>query len=71
MTKKIKEFSFCTCVIIHDVRRKLLFIDYLKQGKRFFSLTITNIKNTILEKFISAFDEDNAKDLFRNNIELL
>jgi hypothetical protein len=71
MIKKIKEFSFCTCVINYDVRRKLLFVDYLKRGQLFYSLTITNLKTTILKKFLSAFDEDNAKDLFRNNIEFL
>lgn len=71
MTKKIKEFSFCSCVITHDVKRKLLFVDYLKKGKLFYSLTITNFKTPILKKFLSAFDEDNAKDLLRDNIELL
>jgi hypothetical protein len=71
MTKKIKEFSFCTCIIKHDVKNKLLFIDYLKKGKIFYSLTITDLKKTILQNFLSAFDEDIAKDLFRNNIELL
>lgn len=71
MTKKIKEFSFCTCIIKHDVSRNLLFVDYLKKGNIFYSLTITNLKKTILKNFLSAFDEDNAKDLLRNNIELL
>jgi len=71
MTKKIKEFSFCTCIINHDVSRNLLFVDYLKKGNIFYSLTITNFKTTILKKFLSAFDEDSAKDLLRDNIELL
>jgi hypothetical protein len=71
MTKKIKEFSFCTCIINYDIRRNLLFVDYIKKGQLFYSLTITNLKTTILKKFLSGFDEDNAKDLFRNNIELL
>jgi len=71
MTKEIKEFSFCTCIINYDVSRNLLFIDYLKKGNIFYSLTITNFKTTILKKFLSAFDEDSAKDLLRDNIELL
>jgi len=71
MIKNIKEFSFCTCIINYDVRRNLLFVDYIKKGQLFYSLTITNLKTTILKKFLSGFDEDNAKDLFRNNIELL
>lgn len=71
MTKKIKEFSFCSCVITYDVKRKLVFVDYLKKGKLFYSLTITNFKTPSLKKFLSGFDEDNAKDLLRDNIELL
>ena len=71
MIKKIKKFSFCTCMINYDVSRNLLFVDYIKKGHLFYSLTITNLKKTILKKFLSGFDEDNAKDLFRNNIEFL
>jgi hypothetical protein len=71
MIKKIKKFSFCTCIINYDISRNLLFVDYIKKGQLFYSLTITNLKTTILKKFLSGFDEDIAKDLFRNNIEFL
>jgi hypothetical protein len=71
MTKRIKQFDFCTCVISLDVRRKLLFVDYLKKGQVFYTLTITNFKKDILKDFLVDFDEKHAKDTFLNNIEYL
>jgi hypothetical protein len=71
MTERIKEFSFCTCIIKYDVKRSLLFIDYLKKGQLFYSLTITNFKKTILKNFFNTFDENSAKEVITNNISIL
>lgn len=71
MTKKIKKFSFCTCVINHDSKRKLLFIDYIKKGQIFYTLTITDFNKDILNDFLVDFDENHAKDSFLNNIQYL
>jgi len=71
MTKRIKKFNFCTCVINLDVKRKLLFIDYLKKGQIFYTLTITNFNKDILNDFLVHFDENHAKDTFLNNIQYL
>jgi hypothetical protein len=53
------------------VKRKLLFVDYLKKGQVFYTLTITNFKKDILKDFLVDFDEKHAKDTFLNNIEYL
>lgn len=71
MIKSIKKFSFCTCIIKYDVKRSLLFIDYLKKGQLFYSLTITNLEKPMLINFFTTFDEISAKDVLRNNIDII
>lgn len=71
MAKIIKEYSFCTCEMQHDSKKKCLYISFMKRGKVFFSSTVQNVKSSFAKVFASKITESDLKDMLNHNMTIL
>jgi len=69
--KLIKEFDFATCVLQHNPKTKELYLSFIRKGHTFFTSTITDASIQFAKRFFSLLDEEEIKDLAKNNIFIL
>ncbi len=68
---KLKEYKFCICEFAYSSKHKVLDIKFFKNGIYFFKSQVRMITKRQKDKFISLLSENNIKDLFIDNINIL
>lgn len=71
MVTETKEFNGFNCVLSHDCKTKMLFIEYYKKGRLYFRSCMRNFKKPLVKRFIKDFDEGVARELINLNMENL
>ena len=69
--KKTMTFSFCICNLEYNTERHILLITLINKGKKIATSVIGDIRETFAKKFILKFTEQDAKEIFNNNINIL
>ena len=65
-----KDFPEFKCVFSHNCKTRILIIDYYRKSKLFFRTCSKGVKSVFAKRFIKTFDEQLAKSLFKDNMEL-
>jgi len=71
MNVKKKEYSFGTCEMCYDKKRKCLYLTLIRKGVAFFKTTITEVNKEFAKMFFKLNTEEEIKALFKLNIEIL
>lgn len=66
MSYGIKELSFCTCILEHNKEKECIFLKLVNKGKTIFVSTITNIKESMFERFFTTLQESEIRDMINN-----
>jgi glucan biosynthesis protein len=68
---KLKEYKFCSCQFVYNSKYKVLDIKFFKNGIYFFKSQVRMLTKKQKDHFISILSENNIKDLFIDNINIL
>lgn len=68
---KTKKLKFYTCKFFHDVKRRILCIDILKNDKLIHKAQMLNIDKERTKDIINNFDDEMAKEIKSLEMEQL
>jgi len=71
MNVKTKMYSFGTCEMCYDKKRKCLYLTLIRKGVAFFKTTITEANNEFAKRFFKVNTEDDIKGLVHLNMDIL
>lgn len=71
MNVKTKKYSFGTCEMCYNKKRKCLYITLIRKGVAFFATTITEASSDFAKRFFTIHTEDDIIGLFSLNMDII
>lgn len=71
MNVKTKKYSFGTCKMCYNKKRKCLYLTLIRKGMAFFKTTITEANNDFAVSFFTLNTEEDIIGLYKLNMDII